>query len=304
MRSRDEVNVQTSYLQYMIEIDRTRSITQAAANLYMTQPSLSRILHEIEEQLGFALFERSNRGVRPTAAGVAFLQHARRILNEMEAIENLGNSRQAAERFYICMPRSAGILNMAADYLSTLPPGQPLDAVLRECHVRQAFDFIDSGEADVAVIRFRSEYQDYFQDQASVRGLTFRELSGFLYRVVLRRDNPLAGKARLTLQDLAGLTEISHGDTFRTRRQESEASSRRIYSVDRHAQLALLQRLPDTFMWLTPTPPEELDARGLVQRDVADNRIQYKNALITLSPGLLNEIERGFVDYVDKRSRT
>ena len=87
--------MQTSYLQYMIEIDRTRSITQAAANLYMTQPSLSRILHEIEEQLGFALFERSNRGVRPTAAGVAFLQHARRILNEMEAIENLGNSRQA-----------------------------------------------------------------------------------------------------------------------------------------------------------------------------------------------------------------
>ena len=293
--------MQTSYLQYVIEIDRTRSITQAAANLYMTQPSLSRILHEIEDQVGFALFERTNRGVRPTDAGVSFMRHARRILNEMEAIESLGSAKRAAGRFHICMPRSAWILDLAADYLNALPPDQPLDAVLRECHVRQAFEHIASGDADLAVIRFRSEYQSYFKDQASAGGLTFQELKRYLYRVVFRKDSPLARKARLTVEDLSALTEITHGDTFRTHRQESDASTRSIYSVDRLAQLTLVQRFHDAYIWTPPVASEELEARGLVQRDVTDNRIEYRNALISLSPEMLNEIELGFIGYINQR---
>ena len=45
-------------LQYLIEIERTRSISQAAENLYMGQPNLSRILRDTEERVGFAIFER------------------------------------------------------------------------------------------------------------------------------------------------------------------------------------------------------------------------------------------------------
>ncbi|MBQ8110190.1 MAG: LysR family transcriptional regulator [Clostridia bacterium] len=290
--------MQTSYLQYMIEIDRTRSITQAAANLYMSQPSLSRILHELEEQLGFALFERSNRGVRPTPAGVGFMQHARRILNEVAAIEGLGSGKRAAERFHICMPRSAGILDLAAEYLNTLPADRPLDAVLRECHVRQSFEYIASGEADLAVIRFRREYQHFFEDQALANDLSYRELNSYRYRIVIRGDNPLAEKAQLKVRDLAALTEITHGDTFRTQRQEDDAPRRHIYSVDRQAQLTLLQRIPGAFMWTTSMLPEQLACRGLVQRDVSDNRVEYQNAVISVAPGLLNEIESGFIEFV------
>ena len=79
----------TQHLQYIIEIERTRSISQAAENLFIGQPNLSRILHDVEQMLGFRIFERSTRGVRPTTRGTIFLQHAKSILRETEAIEAL-----------------------------------------------------------------------------------------------------------------------------------------------------------------------------------------------------------------------
>ena len=82
----------TQHLQYIIEIERTRSISQAAENLFIGQPNLSRILHDVEQMLGFRIFERSTRGVRPTTRGTIFLQHAKSILRETEAIEALGPS--------------------------------------------------------------------------------------------------------------------------------------------------------------------------------------------------------------------
>jgi len=284
----------------MVEIGHTRSITQAAANLFLTQPSLSRILHETESQLGYALFERTNRGVRPTEAGTAFLRHAKRVLSEMEAIEGLGSGKRPPDRFRLCMPRSAGILEMAADYLNALPADRPLDAMLRECHVRQAFDFLDAGEVDLGIIRFREEYKDFFEDLAMEQKLSFRPLNRYRYRVIFRRDNPLAQKPAICEADLAEMTEITHGDTFRNGRRP-ERAVRSVYSVDRHAQLTLLTRLPNAFMWVTSMRQEALEAWGLTQRNVVDNQIIYRNALIHIAPELLNDIERRFVDYVIER---
>ena len=290
--------MQTSYLQYMVEIDRTRSITQAAANLYLTQPNLSRILHDVEARLGYTIFERTSRGVVPTQTGVEFLRHARRILRELEDIEELGNRLSPPERFHVCMPRSAGILGMAADYLNGLPGDSPLDAMLRECHVRRAFEYIAAGEVDLGIIRFRAEYRGYFEDRALEGGLSFEVLNRYRCQVVLRSDHPAAQKDVLRLEDLEGMTEITHGDTFRSRRSPGDEPRRTVYSVDRHAQLMLVKRMRDAFMWLTPMSTEDLAAWGLVQRPIEDNQQEYQNALIAISPERLNAIERGFADYV------
>ena len=64
----------TQHFQYLVEIERTRSISQAAKNLFLSQPNLSRVIHELEESLGFAIFERTSRGVTPTDRGAMLLQ--------------------------------------------------------------------------------------------------------------------------------------------------------------------------------------------------------------------------------------
>ena len=62
----------TLYFNYAIEIERTGSITKAAQNLYMAQPNLSKAMKELEEQLGYAIFERIPGGMIPTEKGAAF----------------------------------------------------------------------------------------------------------------------------------------------------------------------------------------------------------------------------------------
>ena len=173
----------TQHLQYIIEIERTRSISQAAENLFIGQPNLSRILHDVEQMLGFRIFERSTRGVRPTTRGTIFLQHAKSILRETEAIEALGPKRAVANRLRVCIPRSAAMLDLTAQYLAGLPQAEPVDAVIRECHARTALETLASGETEIGVIRFRSEYRDYFDEQTGARGLSFELLGKYHYLV-------------------------------------------------------------------------------------------------------------------------
>ena len=169
----------TQHLQYLIEIERTRSVSQAAENLFIGQPNLSRILHEMEANLGFKIFERTSKGVRSTERGAIFLQHAKSIIRELERIDALGPRHPVENRLRICIPRAAFILDLTADYLNTLPADQNLDSVVRECHARQAIEMLENGEVEVGIIRFRSEYRDYFEEQSVSRGFGFQILSRY-----------------------------------------------------------------------------------------------------------------------------
>ena len=71
----------TLLFKYAIEIEHTRSISRAARNLMMAQPNLSKSIKELEDSLGFNIFERTSKGVIPTAKGEVFLDYARSILS-------------------------------------------------------------------------------------------------------------------------------------------------------------------------------------------------------------------------------
>ena len=287
----------TQHLQYIIEIERTRSISQAAENLFIGQPNLSRILHDVEQMLGFRIFERSTRGVRPTTRGTIFLQHAKSILRETEAIEALGPKRAVANRLRVCIPRSAAALDLTAQYLAGLPEAEPVDAVIRECHARIALETLASGETEIGVIRFRSEYRDYFDEQTSARGLSVERLNKYHYLVTLNKSHPLANQQSVMRADLEGLPEIVHGDVFRVQGKE-EPIRRKIYSVDRLAQMALLEKIPNSYMF-APRIPDQCKRRwNLVQLPCTDNQSLYLNALVYHKQYAMSEIESGFVQYI------
>ena len=182
----------TQHLQYLIEIERTRSVSQAAENLFIGQPNLSRILHEMEANLGFKIFVRTSIGARATERGAIFLQHAKSIIRELERIDALGPRHPVENRLRICIPRAAFILDLTADYLNTLPVAQNLDSVVRECHARQAIEMLENGEVEVGIIRFRSEYRDYFEEQSVSRGFGFQILSRYRYQLLLPKTHAQA----------------------------------------------------------------------------------------------------------------
>src|SRR3954467_11123368 len=76
-------------------IDRHRTLGRVAAEMQLSQPAISKALHEVEDIFGSKLFERTTRGLVPTAAGDAVLHHARRCLAELDATPRVLPSMEA-----------------------------------------------------------------------------------------------------------------------------------------------------------------------------------------------------------------
>ena len=84
------------------------SITQAAQNLYMAQPNLSKAIRELENELGFTIFKRTAKGVRTTEEGTEFLYYARHIVEQLSAVERI-RQRVGDEKlkYKISIPRAS-----------------------------------------------------------------------------------------------------------------------------------------------------------------------------------------------------
>ena len=106
---------------YAIEVERTGSISQAAENLYMAQPNLSKAIRELEETLGFPVFERTSRGVVPTRRGEEFLKLARGVLLQVEQMEALRDDQPGnVQRLSLSMPRGSYIADGVARFIEAL----------------------------------------------------------------------------------------------------------------------------------------------------------------------------------------
>ena len=101
----------------------------------------------------------------------------------------------------------------------------------------------------------------------------------FSYVALMSRENPLAKENDIKLKELSNYIEIAHADPYvpslpliDTKKAElSEYVDKRIYVFERASQIELLSRLPNTFMWVSPTPATMLDRYGLVERKCSEN---------------------------------
>ena len=279
------------HFQYLIEIERVRSISQAAENLYIGQPNLSRILKEIELDVGFPIFLRTTHGVRPTERGATFLQHARNILREMESIHMMSPHQMVEDRLRICIPRSSVSFQMIADYLQTFCKDQKLNVVIRECHAKKTLDLLTGGHAEIGIIRFREGYEEYFQEVAGASNLSFRALSYYDDVILMHKNHPLASKEKIKLEDLNKWTEIVHGDNYILPQSDEEKVRSQIYTVDRQAQLTLLETITGSYMWSVPQNSEQLLSNNLVQKTCSGYTKCYCEALVYNHQHTMNSLE-------------
>ena len=113
----------TQHLKYVVEVERTGSITQAADNLYMAQPNLSKAIKELEDTLGISIFRRTSKGVVPTEKGAEFLVYAKRILTQLEKVEALNLPRtEERQSFSVSVPRVSYIAKAVTRFVASLDP--------------------------------------------------------------------------------------------------------------------------------------------------------------------------------------
>lgn len=297
------------HLKYAVEVEKTGSITQAAENLYMGQPNLSKAIKELEGTLGVAIFKRTSKGVLPTAQGKEFLRYAKSILDQVERMEDLYRSGgEGRLHFSAAVPRASYITHAFARFLGELDQSQQLDINFKETNATDAIHSVAERESKLGIIRYQRIHESYFQKLLEDRSIHCCSLWEFTYQVLFSKNHPLAKAESFTPDDLQNYVEILHGDVTvpslsvmgRARLQEDQHAKKKIRIYERGSQFDLLCQVPDTFMWVSPMPQEVLDRHGLVQRrcDVVDLRMC--DVLIYPEGYRLSELDEAFVRQVEQ----
>ena len=87
-------------LRYIIAIAEACSITSAADKLLVSQPSLSKVVNQIEEEMGITIFNRNNRGVYLSEEGLSFLSYSRQVVEQADLLENKYKNKEKQRRVF------------------------------------------------------------------------------------------------------------------------------------------------------------------------------------------------------------
>ena len=298
-----------SYLKYAVEVEKTGSITKAAQNFYMNQPHLSKIIRELERDLGEAIFDRTSRGMIPTKKGEEFLRYARTIMAQEEQIEALcTRNRESALEFRFCGPRATYIACAFTEFLCSTDTRFAVNIHYMETNSKNVIRLVSSKEFDLGIVRCQSVYEPYYQKLFQEENLESSLLWEFSSRLLMLADHPLAKKTGLTYLDLNDSIEILQGDSkdpsfsFETQAVSSTGgNSRRCISVyDRSSQFALLRRLPGAYMWTSPIPYRELAQEGLIQRPCAYPGNLHRDLLICRRGCRMNQPEKEVIQSLNR----
>ena len=200
----------TRQLRAVVALAANRSFIAAAVELKTSQPALTRTIQQVEALLGVALFSRSTRQVAVTPAGREFVALAERLLAELRiglaAMRDLADQRRGQVTIASIMSLGQGVLPAVLAAHNQHFPGVELH--LREGVQGQVQEDVRAGIADFGL--------GYVEDPPP--GFLTEPLAREEFHVVLPRDHPLAGQARVKLAALRGQRLVSLPPESRTRR--------------------------------------------------------------------------------------
>ncbi len=297
------------HLKYAVEVERTRSITGAATNLYMSQPNLSRAIKELEESLGITIFKRTSKGIVTTTQGEEFLAQAKNILRQLDEMEEqYRKDVPARQSFNISTPRACYITTAFTSFVNSLDRDREMDLNYKETNSQRAITNILQSNYNMGIIRYQTSFESYFLKMMEEKDLKSQEIWEFEYVALMGKDHPLAAKENLSREDFKDCIEIVHGDPYvpslqiaYVRKAEfSDLTDKKIYIYERGTQYDLLEDVPSTFMWVSPLPEEVLRRHNVVQKTCHGLSHKYKDVLIYRNGYHLTPVDLRFIEELEK----
>lgn len=296
-----------SHLRYIVEVEKTRSITKAAQNLYMGQPNLSKAIKELEGELNITLFRRTAKGVEPTQKGAEFLGYAKTILSQVDELESMYKPHDnPVLKLNVSVPRASYISAAFASFMNEQERDTHMAVRYRETSAISAVNDVSAGESDVGIIRYQTIYEPYFMGLIKNNWLQYEVLREFRHCLVMSESHTLAGMDVVPYHMLDGYTEIVHGD-FQVpslslaevkKSAEFRAANKKIFVFDRGSHLDLLERVTDTFMWVSPIPQSILSQHHLVQRESMPRGSLTRDVLIYPVDSDPSPCCQAFIDFL------
>ncbi len=189
-------------LKYVVTVADKGTISEAAKDLFISQPSLTNAIKELESEMQITIFHRTNKGVVVSNAGDEFLAYARQVLEQTNLLEErFLNGKKQSPRFSVSAQHYSFAVNAFVDVIREYG-GSQYDFTLRETQTYEIIEDVSRLKSEIGILYTSSKNEEVIMKLIKQNDLEFMELFVAKPHVFISSKHPLADRSEITLEEL------------------------------------------------------------------------------------------------------
>ncbi len=298
--------VKFSQLECFIAVVENGSINSAAEKLFMTQPSMSRILKSLEVEMGKKLLIRNSHGVEPTREGKLFYTYAKSILSELKLLDRLKYEDMDDETFELNISVYSFFIKdkLFVELFQELS-SQDITLNIEEATLEIMFENILSGKSEVGIAVINDVEFPAVKSMVTARNMNVEILDVSKLYVHMRKDHELCQNERIYMKDLLD-SQYLHipFDMYSSSRLNIEIDHtllkqiKQTATVNNYHLLKSLLKSTDCFLFGNVWQSQELSSIGIESRLIEN--CQIKMYLVKITNGNQTELSLPAQLFLDK----
>ena len=189
-------------LRYVTMVAETGTITEAANRLYISQPSLTNAIHELEKEMNIVIFNRTNKGISLSREGEDFLGYARQILEQAAILEDKYKGNGGGKKQYCVSTQHYSVaVNPFVDLIKEYGQDE-YDFSLRETQTYEIIEDVARLRSEIGILFLNDFNEAVINKILKSYDLEFHQLYVAKPHVFISRKHPLAGKDRIINEEL------------------------------------------------------------------------------------------------------
>ena len=197
-------------LEYLEKIVEAGSINEAAKRLFLTQPSLSNAVKELENEMGIQIFQRSSGGISLTAEGREFMTYSKQILDQVNLMnERYKNGQQRKQSFSVSAQHYAFVVHAFVELIKSVNANE-YQFTLRETETQNIFNDLAQFKSELGILYTNGFNQKIMQRLFKENNLVLTPLFVAKPHIFVSRYNPLTSKSSVNLSDLEDYPYLSY----------------------------------------------------------------------------------------------
>lgn len=189
-------------LKYILKIVEFRSISEAAKNIYISQPALSNSVNDLEKELGIEIFSRNKKGISLTNDGAEFLSYARQVVEQSDLLEQRYINKKPQRQICSFATQHYAFVVNAFVNLVKHAGAEEYDFTLRETRTYEIIEDVRNLKSEVGVIYLNDFNQKVLKKLLKENHLAFTPVFTARPHVFISSTNPLSTKKEVTLEEL------------------------------------------------------------------------------------------------------
>ncbi|WP_211749399.1 LysR family transcriptional regulator [Paenibacillus sp. Marseille-Q4541] len=189
-------------LKYVIEVANRGSMNEAAKRLFISQPSLSKAIRELEEDIGITIFERTNKGITISLEGVEFMGYARQVAEQAELLESrYMNAKPSPQHFSVSTQHYAFAVNAFVKLVQQYGQ-EEYELALRETKTHEIIEDVKTLRSEIGILYLNEFNSKVMSKLLIAANLQFHSLFTAKPHIFISAQNPLARQSIVSIEDL------------------------------------------------------------------------------------------------------